>query len=152
MIKKNRIIHLQITEKPLLNTDQLNTTYSSDWIGNDNFTMTDVNIAQGIDYHLIPWDNRRIHLDTITGARDELVTGVRFGLNEGSIQLQVRFTSYDEVTGKLLNEHKWKKIDNLVREPILLMITKFLLNRKINLFNALLNNQMEIILYLVQQV
>lgn len=120
MLKKNRIIHLQIVEGSLLNHDELNSTYSSTWFGNDNFTLSDANVTEGIDYHSIPWENRIIHLDTIIGDSDELVTGVRFGLFDGRIQLQVRFTAYEKSTGKLRDDHKWSKIENVIRKPILL--------------------------------
>lgn len=121
MVKKNRIIHLQITEKPLQSNFLLNTTYSDSWFSNDNFTLYDANVKEGIDYHSIPWENRKIHLDTIIGNDDELVTGVKFGLIDGRIQLQVRFTSYDKSTGELRNEHKWSNIKKIERTPISLV-------------------------------
>lgn len=41
------------------------------------------------------------NLDTITGARDQLVTGVRFSTYGGTLHLEARFTYFDEANGKL---------------------------------------------------
>lgn len=41
------------------------------------------------------------YLDTISSARDQLVTGVRFSLAGGTLHLEARFTYFDEATGKL---------------------------------------------------
>lgn len=51
-----------------------------------------------------------MNLDTIVGQRDQLLTGVRFALVNGHLQLQARFTYFDESLGKLDTkvESKWQ--------------------------------------------
>lgn len=114
-------MHLAITEKPVLPNGKLNSTYPTTWIENDNFTLNDVNVKEGIDYHMFQYDDRKINLDTIIGDSEQVITGVRFALVEAHIQLQVRFTLYDKSSGKLIGQDgNWKQIDDLLRTPVIL--------------------------------
>lgn len=72
------------------------------FISNYNFTLTDPTIKSGSDYFTMTYENRTINLDTIVAtSRDQVVTGIRFRVQSGSVRLEVRFTYFDEATGKL---------------------------------------------------
>lgn len=72
------------------------------FISNHNFTLTDATAISGLDYFTMTYENRTLNLDTIVAtSRDQVVTGVRFRVQSGSVRLEVRFTYFDEATGKL---------------------------------------------------
>lgn len=71
-------------------------------ITNDNFTLIDASAVSGTDYFTMTYENRTINLDTIVAtSRDQVVTGVRFRVHSGAVHLEVRFSYFDEATGKL---------------------------------------------------
>lgn len=98
--KKNGIIHLNGIERGLLPNAKINKT-DTNIISNDNFTINDENIKINVDFYTMTYENRAMDLDTITGQRDQLLTGIRFHLSNGHLQLQARFTYFDEATGQL---------------------------------------------------
>lgn len=101
IVKRNGIIHLTATEQLLLPNARLDENVKN-VISNDNFTLTDPTVKSGSDYFTMTYENRTINLDTIiSSTRDGVVTGVRFRVHSGSIRLEVRFTYFDENTGKL---------------------------------------------------
>lgn len=68
------------------------------FVPNDNLSRI------GVDYHTLSWEKRALDLDTVIGPIGTVVTGVRFMKTHNShIQLAVRFTEYDEISGALLN-------------------------------------------------
>lgn len=77
----------------------------------------------GVDYHTLNWQNRSINLDTIIAPAGSLVTGIRFKLAEGVLNLEIRATKFEFSTGKLLNDHEWYSNlnENLHRTPIRLL-------------------------------
>lgn len=89
-------------------------------ITNYNFTLTDPQIQNGFDYFTMTYDNRTLNLDTIVAPRDQIVTGVRFRHQSGSVHLEVRFTYFDEDTGKLdlTTASEWKSNSNMQRNLI----------------------------------
>lgn len=99
-MKRNGTIHLRAIERTLMPYANLDKNES--WIvSNDNFTVDDANVTEGIDYYTLTYENRTMNLDTITAGRDQLVTGVRLRAIDGRLQLQVRFSYFDESIGKL---------------------------------------------------
>lgn len=118
-MKKNGIIHLSAVERSLLPNAQLELRNHS-LVLNDSFSITDKDIKEGVDYHTMTYENRTINLDLISSSRDMLVTGVRFRVHSGAVHLQVRFTYFDESTGKLdLSEDSvWKMNSNIHRYVI----------------------------------
>lgn len=119
MVKKNGIIHLHAIERTLLINANLNKTES--WtVANDNFTVNDAGVTEGVDYYTMTYENRTLNLDTITAARDQLVTGVRLYVINGRLQLQARLTYFDESLGKLDNvsASDWFSNPNTDRELI----------------------------------
>lgn len=89
-------------------------------VSNYNFTVNDPMIRDHIDYFTMTYNNRTLDLDTIVAARDQLVTGVRFRVHSGSVHLEVRFTYFDEATGKLdlSTASEWKMNANNKRITI----------------------------------
>lgn len=74
----------------------------------------------GFDYFTMTYDNRTLNLDTIVANRDQVVTGVRFRVHSGGVHLEVRFTYFDEDTGKLdlTTASEWKSNSNIDRTSI----------------------------------
>lgn len=118
-VKKNGIIHINAIERTLLPDAKLNKTASQS-VSNDSYTINDSGIEHGKDFYTLTYENRALDLDTIIGTRDELVTGVRFRIVNNHIQFQVRFTYFDELTGKLdtTTDSEWKSNSNKVRKEI----------------------------------
>lgn len=119
LVKKNGIIHLHAIERTLLINANLNKTDS--WlVSNDNFTVNDADVKEGVDYYTLTYENRTLNLDTITAARDQLVTGVRLRVINGRLQLEARFTYFDESIGRLdnISGSDWIGNSNTDRELI----------------------------------
>lgn len=117
LVKKNGIIHLHATERELLVDANLNKSES--WaLANDNFTVDDVGVKEGVDFYTLTYENRTLNLDEIAAARDQLVTGVRFRVINGRLQLQARFTYFDDSLGKLdiVSGSDWLGNSNTDRE------------------------------------
>lgn len=69
----------------------------------DNETLT-----AGIDYHTLTMKDRAIDLNGAKGARESVVTGVRFIVRGGHLKLQVHTTNFNWQTGKLnLGSGSW---------------------------------------------
>ncbi|XP_031627540.1 uncharacterized protein LOC116343553 [Contarinia nasturtii] len=119
IMKKNGIIHLEASERTLLPKNELDPNTKS-IVSNNNFTINDPNVVENTDYFTMTYDNRILNLDTIVAKGDEIVTGVRFRVAAGSVYLEVRFTYYDEVTGKLdlTTDSEWKMNLNTNRTTI----------------------------------
>lgn len=120
IVKKNGIIHLTAIERALLPNARLDDS-DKNIISNYNFTITDTRVKSGIDYFTMTYDNRTINLDNVVAtSRDEVVTGVRFRVHSGSVHLEVRFTYFDEDTGKLdlTTISEWKSNTEIERTPI----------------------------------
>lgn len=119
LVKKNGIIHLTAVERTLLPGNKLNEA-TSNVVSNSNFTVNDGNVSNGVDYFRLTYEYRTLNLDTIVGHRDQLLTGVRLAVIENRLQLQARFTYYDELTGKLDQQtaSEWKSLPNGDREKV----------------------------------
>lgn len=119
LVKKNGIIHLHAIERTLLPNANLNKSES--WnVTNDNFTLSDADVKEGVDYYTLNYENRTLNLDTITAARDQLVTGVRLRVVNGRLRLEARFTYFDDSLGKLdnISGSDWLSNSNTDRELI----------------------------------
>lgn len=112
-MKNNGIIHLTAVESALLPNAFLDST-TRKLVSNYNFTVNDPNVRENFDYFTMTYDNRTLNLDTIVAARDQVVTGVRFRVFAGALHLEVRFTYFDEKTGKLdlTTASEWKANSN----------------------------------------
>lgn len=119
LTKLNDIIHLTAVERELQPNAQLSAE-SHKILSNDTFKIEDKSIRHGIDYFEITYENRTLNLDTITAQRDQIVTGVRFKIINGNINLAVRFTYFDEKSGKLdlSTPSEWRMNSNSERNVI----------------------------------
>lgn len=74
LVKKNRIIHIQIQQGVLephgvINTDTLS------WKPVDNYTVEDEHVENNVDYHTMSWLERTIDVDDIEGQPGQTITG-----------------------------------------------------------------------------
>lgn len=76
----------------------------------------------GIDYHTLTWEHRSINLDTVTAPAGTVITGVRFKVTEGVLNIEIRASKFEFSTGKLFDDHQWlSNHEDLQRSPINLM-------------------------------
>lgn len=110
---------MEATERILSPHNQLEPN-SKNVVSNSNFTLNDPDVRENTDYYTMTYDNRTLNLDTIVAKGDQIVTGVRFRVHSDSVHLEVRFTYYDEATGKLdlSTESEWKMNSNTNRTII----------------------------------
>ncbi|XP_062125982.1 uncharacterized protein LOC133838771 [Drosophila sulfurigaster albostrigata] len=115
-VKKNRIIHLQIQQGQLLPRGAINES-TVEWKPIDDYKIDDFNVTEGVDYHAMSYENRRINLDDITYkyGRIFLVTGVRFGVKGGRLRLEVSHGIYWFEKGEL-NSYNIKGHQEHVKE------------------------------------
>ncbi|XP_062123254.1 uncharacterized protein LOC133836679 [Drosophila sulfurigaster albostrigata] len=77
-VKKNRIIHLQIQQGQLLPRGAINES-TVEWKPIDDYKIDDFNVTEGVDYHAMSYENRRLNLGDITHTyRTYIVDGVSF--------------------------------------------------------------------------
>lgn len=106
MKKIDRVIQFIISERELLPFGYVNVTgrRSRTWIYSDESVNLLRDGRNGIDYHTLTRMQRSINLDTITLPLHQVVTGIRFQLNnENRLGLEIRATDFDYETGKLSN-------------------------------------------------
>lgn len=63
--------------------------------------------ADGVDYHTLTYKHRSINLDSVVAPPDTLVTGVRFNVIDGVLNIEIRATKFEFSTGRLFNDHTW---------------------------------------------
>lgn len=75
------------------------------------FKLTDTDIKNGVDYHTITYDHRKINLDMVQAPSGKVVTGVRFHATEkAELTIQIRVTDFNFETGNLLSwDREWAK-------------------------------------------
>lgn len=93
LLKKDRIIHIFISERTLLAHGKVDeTSYLNDttWVSDYNFVIEDSGVEDGTDYHKLTWTDRSIELDTLRGPKDEVVTGARFRVINNRLRFEIR--------------------------------------------------------------
>ncbi|XP_055324712.1 uncharacterized protein LOC129579091 isoform X2 [Sitodiplosis mosellana] len=121
--KKNRIIHIFISERRILPHGKIEEINSNEitWTGDYDWVIEDANVEADIDYHRLSWNSRAIELDTIRAKPDEVVTGARFRLVNNRIRFEVRVTAYNKETGYLSRDNMktaWRSNNNHDKEQI----------------------------------
>lgn len=105
LTKRNGVVQFAIAERQLHafgNVDRTHIEYV--WKLGEQFVPNDNHSVARIDYHTLTYDNRALNLDTVIGPIGCVVTGVRFKINsKGHLMLEVRFTEFNDTTGKLIN-------------------------------------------------
>lgn len=125
-MKTNGIIHWAIQERLFMPNGEVDDISESvKWQSNLHpiGTLLEVNHPE---IFTLTYENRSITLNDVAGSNDEVVTGVRFvRAANGNLQLEVRFTYYDRLTGKLdtLSESVW--MANNYAEPKKITSTSF---------------------------
>ncbi|XP_031638450.1 uncharacterized protein LOC116350692 [Contarinia nasturtii] len=103
LIKKNGVIQFSISERTLRafgQTDESDNTWKE---AEYQFATSDPDALDGVDYFTLTYENRSINLDDLVLPQGRVVTGVRFFNLNGHLILQIRSTSFDYFTGRLLN-------------------------------------------------
>lgn len=91
LFKKQRVIHLFILQRKIGKNGQIEESLGfndDEYIGDYNFVIEEV--QPDIDYHRLSWNSRGIELDTIRAPKDEVVTGVRFRVQNDRIRFEIR--------------------------------------------------------------
>lgn len=73
-VKVNRVIHIQIKEGELLPRGGLNMS-SIRWKSVENYSTTDPNVKNDVDYKTLSWEQRAIDLDDLEGEDGHVLTG-----------------------------------------------------------------------------
>ncbi|KAM8713659.1 hypothetical protein ACLKA7_013908 [Drosophila subpalustris] len=101
-VKHQRVFHLQLQQGKLLPGGLINQSTLA-WIPLQSYDVSHVDIRNGYDYHKLTYDSRSLDLDEISVENDTLVvTGARFRVVEKHLNLEVRFSSFNFTTGRLL--------------------------------------------------
>ncbi|KAH8302664.1 hypothetical protein KR044_009324 [Drosophila immigrans] len=102
-VKKNRIFHIQIQQGQLLPRGAINAS-TLEWVPVDDFKLNDFNVTEGVDYHAMSYEKRRINLDeTVFGyGRTPIVTGVHFNVDKNRMGLKVLVSPYNFEKGQIL--------------------------------------------------
>lgn len=119
--KVNRIIHIQIQQGQLLPRGQINAT-TVEWNPISDYKLLDRGIRSGLDYHTMTWDKRAIDLDDLESPRtkDHVVTGIRFRVLGGHLNLEIRITEFNFTSGQLIDPDEksfWISSDTTESSP-----------------------------------
>lgn len=108
--KRNRMIQFIVGESTLLPYGKLNQTIvyetgasnaNNRYVGHPEFSIDSPGVRNGVDYHTLSYNKRKINLDTVFAPAGKVVTGVRFhALNDGTLTIQIRTTDFDYETGE----------------------------------------------------
>lgn len=66
-----------------------------------DFSIHDKDVSYGVDYHIIEWNKRTVHLDDLEFTGDNILTGLRFQLVDDALQLEIQVTPFEFNSGKL---------------------------------------------------
>ncbi|XP_062125983.1 uncharacterized protein LOC133838773 [Drosophila sulfurigaster albostrigata] len=103
-VKKNRVFQLQIQQGQLLPRGAINES-TLEWKPVDDYEIYDSTIKVGVDYHTLSYQSRAVDLDEVTKTDDAtfVVTGVRFQVIDGHLNLKVRFSKFDFLKGEIVD-------------------------------------------------
>lgn len=102
-VKRNRIIHLFISERILLPFGGIDNTTEREpnWKSDYNFFLEDYDVVHGRDYHNLTYESRAIDLDTIHIPPNQVVTGARLRVYNNRLRLEIRGTDFNYQGGDL---------------------------------------------------
>lgn len=116
--KIDGIFQWSITENKLLSNGQIKPENLIDWKKSSGFSVTDSTVREGIDYHTLTYEHRGINLDRLEAPSGFTVTGVRFQMHNGNLNLEIRITEFDFNTGLLSSAHEWISNKHIKRTEI----------------------------------
>ncbi|XP_034478072.1 uncharacterized protein LOC117784440 [Drosophila innubila] len=116
------VMHLQIQQGELLPYGAIDET-TVEWKPVDAYSIYNNNTKVGVDFHNLTQSNRSIDLDNVMKTDDYsyVVTGVRFRVLDGHLNLMVQFSNFDFQTGKLLQPETnsvWQSNDGQNRQKL----------------------------------
>ena len=108
--KENNVVHIQIKQGKLLpgGLIDVDTTH---WKPIENYSISDRTLTNGKDFHTITGKEKTVLLDDLDMLENHVLTGLKFGRQNGFLKLEIRVTHFDFATGKLGNSHWISKID-----------------------------------------
>lgn len=118
-MKRDRIIHLFVTEHVLRPRGAVEENSKTSWQGDYRFVIDDFGVEN--DYHELTWEKRGIDLDIVRVPEDEVVTGVRFRVADGRLRFELRSTMYNFETGELYKDRirsTWRGNNNRYKQRI----------------------------------
>jgi len=105
--KLNGMFQWSITDNKLLMNGQIQQDAKPIWKTTSEFRITDSKVKDGIDYHTLTYERRGINLDTLEVPYGTAITGIRFQIHNGNLNLEIRVTEFDFNTGLLTGTHEW---------------------------------------------
>ncbi|KAH8248909.1 hypothetical protein KR032_004232 [Drosophila birchii] len=105
-LKHNRIFHLQIQEGELLAQGAIEGT-TLDWKPLDSYSIYDKDVKKDVDFHVLSYENRSIDLVEVKERSNFVVTGLRFRVVGGHLNLEAQFTGFDFKSGQLTEPTYW---------------------------------------------
>ncbi|CAG9773545.1 unnamed protein product [Ceutorhynchus assimilis] len=108
LIKKNRILHLQIQEGKLLPYGYINQS-TVHWVDVDNHKFDDA------DVFTMRYGRRSMALDNIQGDENHIVTGVHFEFVHDKIHLKLHVSPFDWHTGRVDHNKGYYRYTNQER-------------------------------------
>ncbi|XP_017130379.1 uncharacterized protein LOC108148044 isoform X2 [Drosophila elegans] len=101
-VKRNRVFHLQIQEGELLPLGVINES-TLQWKPVDEYSVTDKDVQEGIDFHRLTYEKRSVDLDELKADDNSVVTGLRFKVRGTHLQLEAQFSRVDFQSGLLID-------------------------------------------------
>ena len=100
-VKEERVFYMQIQQATLLDVGLVDVD-SLEWKEVDHVDLLDD--VDGEDFFTVDSDHQSMNLDNVESEDPTyIVTGVKFGIQNGNLKLEVRITKYDFESGELIS-------------------------------------------------
>lgn len=76
----------------------------------------DPTLVEGIDYHVLSYENRSVNFDTLIAPPGKVLTGIKFKAEKGHLSLEIRATQFDFNSGTLQNVVRSEWISSPIKE------------------------------------
>lgn len=100
LVKKGRVIHLQIQQASLLPGGRVNAS-TANWVGLKSLDPSDRYTKKGTDFHAMSYEERDLDLDDLFANAGYIITGVKWHMIGAHLNLAVRATPFNWVTGRI---------------------------------------------------
>lgn len=112
LFKRKGIFTWGIHQSQLLSNGRTNLTKPWNAFTEVEKFQSDDREVIGVDYHVLTYQNRSINLDTVLAPAGTVITGVRFNLIGGVLNVAIRATRFEFSSGMLFNHHEWISTEN----------------------------------------
>ncbi|VVC42301.1 Protein of unknown function DUF4803 [Cinara cedri] len=114
--KVKQMFHLQVQEGDL-GPRGLIIESSRQWVEvpGPEFSFKNRTLKEGVDFHTLTYTARALDLDDVHAPNDTVVTGVKFRMIGSHLNIEIRVTPFDFMTGKLIDpatKSNWIGNDN----------------------------------------